>query len=642
MCGIAGFVSTEKIDNAEQRVAAMVQSLARRGPDGAGVENWHRAALGHRRLSIFDLSEAGRQPMTSPDGIVGVVFNGAIYNFRELRVELEARGYSFRSNTDTEVLIHGYRAWGLDKLVARLRGMFAFGLWDDSSGQLFLVRDRLGVKPLVYAVRDGQLAFASTVRALRAGGFVEEIDEQSVAEYLEFGFVTDARTIYRGAAKVPAASIVEWSNGTTRAREYWSPPEPREASASTLSFEEAVAETERLLLQAVERRLYADVPVGALLSGGVDSSLICWAIAELGGDIRAFTIGTPNDPWDETADARNTARKLGIAHEVLNLSPEDAPDANELVTAYAEPFACASALGMLRVSRCVAKAATVLLTGDGGDDVFLGYPEHRHFQLAEKVARALPNMAAGGWAALRAGLPKTGALRRASSFIDYTTGGLGAVASIHDGLPFYRRHDMLGERMAGLTTAQRMIPKSIESGRRLLSEFLIYDRQMRFVGEYMTKVDGATMHYAVEARSPFLDQELWEHAAALPFDVRLKGGQLKAVLRELARRKIGEAVASGSKRGFGVPVQRWLVGRWRPAFEDAMRDSLAAREGWINARSTLTQLAAAGKAGWAPKQLWYIFVLESWLRHEQETQNSVNQRYGEKKLVGAAPQAYIS
>lgn len=636
MCGIAGFVTTDGGAAAERwRVAAMVEALARRGPDGSGVHVWRRAALGHRRLSIFDLSEAGRQPMMSPDGVVGVVFNGAIYNFRALRAELEARGYEFHSNTDTEVLIHGYRAWGIDQLVARLRGMFAFGLWDDDGGKLFLVRDRLGVKPLVYAARDGQIAFASTARALKLGGFAGEIDAQAMTEYLEFGFVTDARTIYREAAKVPAATIVEWSGGSVRAREYWTPPVAPEASATT--FEEAVEETERLFLQAVEKRLHADVPVGALLSGGVDSSLVCWATAELGGDITAFTIGTPGDPWDETADARATAERLGIAHEVLELSADDAPDVNELVSAYAEPFACASALGMLRVSRAVAPAATVLLTGDGGDDVFLGYPEHRHFRMAEKLARALPEVAAGGWSALRGLMPGSGPLRRASSFLDYTTGGLGAVATINDGLPHYRRHDLLGSRLADANVEQRMIPWSLGSGRHLLSEFLAYDRHMRFVGEYLTKVDGATMHYGVEARSPFLDQELWEYAAALPFDVRLKGGRLKSVLRELARRKVGERVATGSKRGFGVPVQRWLAGRWRGAFEDALRDSLLDREGWIKSRPTLARLEDAARTGWAPKQLWYIFVLETWLRREREAARGVSRERHEAELVGVAP-----
>jgi asparagine synthase (glutamine-hydrolysing) len=260
---------------AEKDVRAMTDALARRGPDAEGIESWDGATLGHRRLSIFDLSDAGRQPMLSPDGRVGVVFNGAIYNFPELRRELEGRGHVFRTRTDTEVLIHGYRAWGIDALLPRLRGMFAIGLWDAAARTLYLVRDRLGVKPLLYTVRDGRLAFASTARALRQAGAASEIDPGAVAEYLEFGYVTDDRSIYRGVAKVPAATVLEWRDGRMRMRTYWQPPAHMDFAGT---FDDAVAETRRLLLQAVERRLQADVPVGALLSGGIDSSLVCWAM----------------------------------------------------------------------------------------------------------------------------------------------------------------------------------------------------------------------------------------------------------------------------------------------------------------------------------------------------------------------------
>ncbi|HEV7858933.1 MAG TPA: asparagine synthase (glutamine-hydrolyzing) [Pyrinomonadaceae bacterium] len=615
MCGIAGLAGKIDLRRAAQAVSLMVCELARRGPDGEGLEAWPNAVLGHRRLAIFDLSEAGSQPMLSPDRSIGVVFNGAVYNFTELRADLSARGYQFKSGTDTEVLIHGYREWGIDELVQKIKGMFAFGLWDDRAQKLFLVRDRLGVKPLVYALRDGRLAFASTVRALREGGFVEEIDDQAIAEYLEFGFVTDARSIYRGAMKVPAATIVEWSNNSVESREYWRPPAVSNTSAHT--FEEAVEETERLFLKAVEMRLQADVPVGALLSGGVDSSLVCWAIAQLGGDVTAYTIGTPGDPWDETTDAKATAAQLGINHQVLELNASEPPDIRELVTAYAEPFACASALGMLRVSRAVASEATVLLTGDGGDDVFLGYPEHRHLRMAEKFARAIPGPAARLWSSCREGFPRRGLLKRAASFMDYSTGGLGAVACAHDGLPVYQQHGLLGARLESARVASRSILWSRNSGQHVLSEFLEYDRRTRFTGEYLTKVDGATMHYALEARSPFLDQSLWEFAAALPFELRLRRGQLKAILRELARRKIGERVARGRKRGFGIPVQRWIAGQWRASVEEMLRESVLEQEGWIRARPVLDQLEKAARAGWSPNQLWYIFVLESWLRHER-------------------------
>ncbi|HEX4936380.1 MAG TPA: hypothetical protein VFV33_24530, partial [Gemmatimonadaceae bacterium] len=223
----------------------MIDALARRGPDSAGTHAWPRAILGHRRLAIFDLSPAGQQPMLLEDGRIGVAFNGAIYNFHALRDELERGGARVRSRTDTEVLLWGYRAWGIDALVARLRGMFAFALWDDERGTLWLVRDRLGVKPLVYVHRDGSLAFASTPRALRAAGWVDALDPAAVAEYLEYGFVTDDRVIYAGARKVPAATIVEFAGGAVRERRYWTPPV---AGSRAMAFDEAVEEAERLLL----------------------------------------------------------------------------------------------------------------------------------------------------------------------------------------------------------------------------------------------------------------------------------------------------------------------------------------------------------------------------------------------------------
>lgn len=616
MCGIAGLVGFGEGRAALERVHRMVRALERRGPDGEGFEVWPEAVLGHRRLAIFDLSNAGRQPMLSTDKAVGVVFNGAIYNWRALRLELEALGYAFRSQTDTEVLIHGYREWGIDGLVGRLRGMFAFGLWDDCERKLFLVRDRLGVKPLLYSVNDNRIAFASTARALKAGIFGSEIDEQAVAEYLEFGYVTDDRSIYKEVRKVPAATILEWSGRRLTEREYWRPPPV--ASSAKVTFNEAVEETEKLFLSAVEKRLHADVPVGALLSGGVDSSLVCWAVAHLGGDVTAFTVGTPGDPWDETEDALATARSLGIKHRVLELSADDAPRAGELASAYAEPFACASALGMLRVSRAVASSATVLLTGDGGDDLFLGYPEHRHLWMAEKLARTLPGAAARAWRASRESFPGTGLLKRAASFMNYATGGIGAVACAHDGLPAYRLYNLLGDRLMDADVDQRSMPWSLESGRRVLEEFLEYDRRTRFVGEYMTKVDGATMHHALEARSPFLDQELWDFAAGLPFEIRLRRATLKAVLRELARRRVGERVARGKKRGFGIPVGRWIAGRWRASVERALHDSLLESEGWIRKDAALSLLKQSAERGEAPNQLWYIFVLDSWLRRERE------------------------
>jgi asparagine synthase (glutamine-hydrolysing) len=614
MCGIAGAAGFSNREVAKQAVTNMTAAMARRGPNGSGVDIFDTAVLGHRRLSIFDLSDAGRQPMTTPDRSTSVVFNGAIYNFHELRADLAAAGYQFRSQTDTEVLLHGYIEWGIDRLVARLRGMFAFCLWDDRRRKLFLERDRLGVKPLIYSVANGGICFASTARALRQTGLGTDIDPQAVGEFLEWGYVTDGRTIYRNVSKLPASTILEWTEGAFCTREYWTPPAP---ASKGPSFEEAVEETERLFLKAVQLRLEADVPVGALLSGGVDSSLICWAVSKLGADVSAFTIGTPGDPLDESADARRTAQTLRLKHRVIDLAPGETPSVEELVSAYGEPFACASALGMLRVSRTVRDSATVLLTGDGGDDVFLGYPEHKHFFLAQNLARALPGPAGSVWRALRGLLPHSGIFGRGKHFADYATGGLGAVTRAHPGIDVYRDLGMLGERLAGIQIPNREIPLSSVSARNLLTEFLAYDRRGRFVGEYLTKIDGATMYFALEARSPFLDQELWSFAASLPYALRLHEGRLKAVLRELARRRISAEVAYGRKRGFGIPFGRWLVARWRKDFENLFHGSELSRQGWIREAGVLAEFDRAIVRGAASNQLWYLYVLESWLRQEE-------------------------
>ena len=614
MCGIAGYFAGELPDGAHDTVVTMVRSLAHRGPDGEGFHAWTSGVLGHRRLAIIDLSDEGRQPMLSADGQVGITFNGAIYNFLDLRKELERCGHRFHSQCDTEVLVEGYLEWGIDQLVGRLRGMFAFAIWDNLERRLYLVRDRLGVKPLIYRAQGGEIAFASTTRALRDAGIVEDIDPVAVLEFLEWGFVTDQRTIYSGAHKVQAGTILEWHNGDVRERRYWSLPQVREASP--VRFEEAVEETERLLIEAVKLRLFADVPVGALLSGGIDSGLICWAMTQLNANIRAFTVGTPGSAADETAEACETARILGIDHEVVDLSGERAPSLEELTSAYGEPFGCSSALAMLRVSRIVKPKATVLLTGDGGDDVFLGYPFHRHFWAAQRVARALPAGAARLWPKVRRLAGQVQQLRRAKHFLDYSTGGLGAVTRVYDGLPFYYKHGLLGERIADQGIRQRSLPLSFDSARNVLSDVLVYEQDIHFVSEFMTKVDGGTMHYALEARSPLLDQEIWNFAATLPFSVRLNGGELKAILREIARRRIGPDVARRKKRGFTIPVQEWLP-TWRADLDASSRDSLLEREGWIAPGAMANAFQQTAADGRAPNQLWYLMTLEHWMRHER-------------------------
>ena len=630
MCGLAGMVGVDA--SPSDSLPRMLRALARRGPDSEGTHSWNGATFGHRRLAIFDLSSAGAQPMLSPDGEIGVVFNGAIYNFRQLRRELASAGCSFRSETDTEVLVQGYRAWGIDRLVDRLDGMFAFAVWDGPGEVLYLVRDRLGVKPLVYAPRPGGgLAFASTVRALRSAGIVSRVSPDGVLDFLHDGFVAESHSIYEGARKLAPASILEWRKGSEQIRRYWTPPSPR--NDRSMSFDAAVTETDRLLLREVELRLHADVPVAALLSAGIDSSLVCWAIAKLGGDVTAFTIGTPGHPSDESAAALRTAEILGIRHELLPLTDADEPEVSDLVAAYPEPFACSSALGMLQLSRAISRTpARVFLTGDGGDDVFLGYPRHRLLLQTQRVAAYLPSHTTALWRGVRGFVPQRGVAKRAVHLVDYATGGLGAFLDANPGAMDFRAHGLFGPRL--LDRPLRHHPWSIQSARHALAEYLEHDLASQFVSEYLVKVDGASMFHGLEARSPFLGRQLWEFASALPFDVRMRDGVLKAVLRELARRHLGSRVADAPKRGFTVPVESWMGGRWLARVRDVLQNGRLVSDGWVSKAGMHSELESAARTRQASRRLWYLWVLEEWFRIEADeiAPNPLNDRQSQLRM----------
>lgn len=617
MCGIAGLIGETDLRLGDRIVRRMLRRLERRGPDSEGVEQWPLATLGHRRLSIFDRTDAGLQPMVSEDLSIAVVFNGAIFNFRDLRRILIGEGCKFRSETDTEILLHGYRVWGLDELVRRLRGMFAFGLWDNCKERLFLIRDRLGVKPLLYVQGRGRIAFASTAPALVQGGFSSQLNELALVEYLKNGYVSDDAVIYDGMVKLPAASGAEFGprQGLIREWRYWSPPEVA-ADALAPSLNEAVADTEHILLDAVRLRLRADVPVGALLSGGIDSALVCWAVTQSSGNVTAFTVATPGEPDDEAADAGRTARELGMPHEIIEMTPHRESPVADLVEAYGEPFGCASALGMMQVSAAVRRRATVLLTGDGGDDLFLGYPEHRHLWFAEGIAARVPSLVWQSWIQARRHLSETrlftASLRRPVHFIDYCAGGLGAVTSAGGGVARYGT--ILSPHLHALSAELARVPWMPSSGRSVLSDFIRFDHHTRFTGEFLTKVDGGSMFHGLEARSPFLDHELWNYASRLPIGLRLSGGSLKAILRALARRRISSRLASGRKRGFSVPVTRWLTTRWQNDVSETFHNPSIALRGWVNLDSLQSAWKRAVVQRRAPVQLWYLYVLEHWLR----------------------------
>ena len=627
MCGIAGIVGLTDNETGRLKVGRMVGALARRGPDAEGLAAWPGAVFGHRRLAIFDLSEAGAQPMSTSDRTLSVVFNGAIYNFKSVRAELEKLGCRFRSNSDTEVLLHGYRAWGVEPLVRRLRGMFAFGLWDNPARKLYLVRDRLGVKPLVFACRGNQLAFASTVAALKGAGYAGAVNDDAMLDILRWGFVREEHSIYRSIQKLPAATILEWSAGDYRQYSYWQQRRPQ--SATTLSFHDAVGETERRLRDAVAIRLEADVPVAVLLSGGIDSSLICRAVAELGANLTAYTVGVPGDSSDESAAAVRTAKQLGVRHSVLALDDLHMPEIEELLAAYDEPFPSSSALGMLSISRAISSAAKVVLTGDGGDDLFLGYPRHRHLWLAEHITQFLAPKFTKTWNRWGPTF-RVGPLRRAGALMDYATGGIDAFFAKSTDLAGYRAKGLLGPRLSKL---RPLFVNGADPSHGMVDQLAEYERNGRFISEYLKKVDGATMHYGLEARAPFLDQELWEFASALPVSLRLHRGELKAILRALARRRIGFGVSARRKRGFRIPAQRWLVSHWRERGEDTFSSSILAQTGWIDRANVIAELRRSAQLGWAGEELWNLFVLESWLQREHRDQASYLRRQPEPPMA---------
>ncbi len=472
----------------------------------------------------------------------------------------------------------------------------------------------IGVKPLYFAADAAarRIAFASTAGALREAGLAGAIDAKAVAEFLEFGYVTDARSIYEGVGKVQPGTVLTWRRGQLETQTYWEAPAA--GAVEAVSFDDAVEQTEALLLDAVKARLVADVPIGSLLSGGIDSALVCWAVSKLNANIRAFTVSTPGDAGDEAQAATETARILGASHEVVELPPQEQLKLDELVDAYSEPFACSSALGMLRVSRAVRQYATVLLTGDGGDDFFLGYPYHKHMATAQRLAGMLPGFAPALWrSGVRPLVNGFGPFRRAKHLMDYATGGLGAVTRVRDGLPFYEAHGLLGPRLQAATVAQREIELSFASAHQVLDDLVRYDLRTVFAGEYLPKVDGTTMYCGLEARSPFLDYRLAELALKLPADVRLHKGQLKAVLRELARRKMGNAVAQREKRGFTIPIERWLAQHGARELRSLDNGSAICRQGWIEPASLRSSVDSALAGHAVPRQLWYLLVFNAWL-----------------------------
>jgi asparagine synthase (glutamine-hydrolysing) len=575
MCGICGITSTEgePIDTAV--LARMTAALEHRGPDDGGIEVRGRVGLGFRRLSILDLSPTGHQPMCSRDRSKVIVFNGEIYNFLELRAELEA-DVPFKGGSDTEVLLAMYDRYGVD-MFHRLNGMFAIALFDEGRQTVVLARDRFGKKPLFYWADRGRLAFASELRALRnVPGFPTELDPVALATYFRIGFLPTGISIHPGVRKLPPATYLEWQLGQPLRDpvEYWTLPQPS-SDCEQRSVDEWVDLIDATLCDATRIRLRSDVPVGVLLSAGIDSGLVAAAAARTSPTrVRSLTIGFPGFAGDEWPVASQVADALGLeAHHKL-VGGDGVQLLEGALTHFDEPFADSSALPMMLVCREAKDHVTVVLSGDGGDELFAGYENHSRAHRLRYIER-IP-----GWlrrVSSRIGVPWTMADSRCRRFfkkLSYPAGTFGVGGKIY---PF---EDWITEalrppfRMCDAdiaTLLSRFVPKPVNSDP--LDHAQRTDLRNYLMDDVLVKVDRMSMREAVEVRSPFLDYRVVELALSIPSALRTSRRETKPLTRLIASRYLPHAVVHAPKRGFAIPLRQWLLSSEHTTyFRDLVRD----------------------------------------------------------------------
>lgn len=637
MCGIAGFWLNGRAlaQSPRDALRQMTDAIAHRGPDDSDLfwEPESGVGLGHRRLSIVDLSPEGRQPMRSSSGRYTIAFNGEVYNFRLIRAELEQAGLApgFRGSSDTEVMLAAIEAWGLESAVRRFVGMFAFALWDRQERRLSLVRDRLGVKPLYYSASSAGVLFGSELRALLAfPGFERAVDDSSVAAYLRWGHVPAPACIYRGARQLEPGTILHWSGegGAEPILErYWDARQLPSLPARTGTEAELLDQLDEALRSAVQLRMIADVPLGAFLSGGIDSSLVVALMqAQSTRPVRTFSIGNQTAEYDEGAAAAAVAAHLGTEHVSFDVTGEDALRVvPELGTLYDEPFADSSQIPTLLVSRLARKHVTVALTGDGGDETFGGYNRHSWGPRLWQRLRLVPAPARGR---LSAGL-----LRISPAKYDALLGGL---------FPAKRRPRLLGSKVHKLLTAmgasssqafyealcsQWQEPQAVLRRAQLdhvplpelhaasfADEMMLLDLMTYLPNDVLTKVDRATMSVALEARAPFLDHRIVELGWQLPAELKVRGGVGKWALRQLLQRYVPRELVDRPKMGFAVPVGAWLRGPLRDWAEELMSRDRLSQTPWFNehALRAVWREHVDGKQDHAGR-LWAVLMFQAWL-----------------------------
>ena len=642
MCGIAGLYSSQTAVD-RSRVEAMLTAMAHRGPDDRGLEALEsgRLVLGHLRLSILDLSTLGHQPMSTPDAQTWIVYNGEVYNFRELRSELQARGWVFRSDTDTEVILAAYRTWGLPA-VERFRGMFAFAIWDRQQAKLHLCRDRFGVKPLYYSLRGGQLGFASEMKGLLSADCSERrVAPNSLVEFLQYGYTSAPHSIFADVSTVPPGTICSFDAQLRRVEHrYWSAHDlydGEKASAlrlelARLSDQELLDRVEQTLQEAFAYRMVADVPVGVFLSGGIDSSLVATLLARRSSfRLRTFTIGFDGSEFDESAYARIVADAVGAQHVQFSVSAQTALDTAASIPDIAdEPIGDSSLIPTLLVSRLARQHIKVALSADGADELFGGYARYSYcgqFLEQSRMARSLYWLSGEIIDTLPPAL-----IARTYAF----SRGRGArFAAINDKLRKFvrmaratREFDAYDAAISEWpqTQARALVPAALhhptdaqaayESTRGVdaRDRFMHFDLVRYLPGDLLVKVDRASMATSLEAREPFLDHHSAELAAALPMQWKVRGRQGKYILRRLLQRYYPAELFMRPKQGFSAPIGEWLRGPLRPLLLEELSASRVAAAGILDPKivdDVVRGFLATGRST-SPAGAWILLQLQQW------------------------------
>jgi asparagine synthase (glutamine-hydrolysing) len=618
MCGIAGRFNFDPFHAVSRAgLVAMTDAVVHRGPDAGGYYLDGSIGLGHRRLSIIDLA-TGDQPIGNETGSVQVIFNGEIYNFAEVRRELIAHGHRFRTGSDTEVIAHGYEQWG-ERCVDRFRGMFAFAVWDATARRLLLARDRLGVKPLYYAAVPGGIVFGSEIKSLLEDPEVpRDWRADAVDAYLTLLYIPAPDTIYRGIHKLPPAHVLVAEQGAIRTTRYWDLEFTGDGDAAR--EEEYLEELDAHLREAVRLRLVSDVPLGAFLSGGIDSSTVVAYMVEASQTPPVtIAVGFEDQAFDEVQHAETVARHLGCEFHALTANPQVAELLPKLAWHFDEPFADSSAVPTYYVSKAARELVTVALSGDGGDELWAGYARHRVEHWEQRVRTALgPAARAAGWLGQALPLSVKGArsLRHLAAQPDqayafkhaYGMFEPDAKGRLYSG--DFRRAVNGHDAFASFRDAYRACRSSDP-----LDRSMYVDARTYMIDDVLTKVDRMSMAVSLEAREPLLDHKLLEFAARVPASLKLKDGRSKYLLRRVLEQRVPRSIIERKKSGFAAPIGEWLRGPLAPMTNELLLDGRLRHRGIFN-HAEVTRLWQEHRSGQGDHRhrLWQLIMLELWFR----------------------------